>query len=119
MKCNDCYLRYHCDEQTEYICKSNDFCKYIKGTQDTNNKCVIEKSWEEFRDSGLLWFINTILHMFGWAICINIENNKVISAYPARVTFRGFNEETNTIGYQKVTAFLKQNINQLLNESME
>jgi hypothetical protein len=23
-------LRYHCDEQTEWICKHNDYCKYIK-----------------------------------------------------------------------------------------
>ena len=30
MKCNNCYLRYHCDEQTELICKQNDYCKYIK-----------------------------------------------------------------------------------------
>ena len=30
MKCSDCYLRYHCDEQTEWICKINDYCKYMK-----------------------------------------------------------------------------------------
>ena len=30
-KCNDCLLRYHCDEQTEFICKHNGYCKYIKG----------------------------------------------------------------------------------------
>lgn len=29
MKCNNCYLRYHCDEQTEFICKNNDYCKYM------------------------------------------------------------------------------------------
>ena len=28
-KCQDCYLRYHCDEQTEFVCKHNDYCKYI------------------------------------------------------------------------------------------
>lgn len=26
MKCNNCSLRYHCDEQTEFICKNNDYC---------------------------------------------------------------------------------------------
>lgn len=30
MRCNDCYFRYCCDEQTEFICKHNDYCKYIK-----------------------------------------------------------------------------------------
>lgn len=34
-KCQNCYLRYHCDEQTEFICKSNDYCKYIM--EDTMN----------------------------------------------------------------------------------
>ena len=28
-KCSKCYLRYHCDEHTEFICKSNYYCKYI------------------------------------------------------------------------------------------
>lgn len=32
MKCDNCYLRYHCDEQTEFICKHNDYCKYIEST---------------------------------------------------------------------------------------
>jgi len=27
-----------------------------------------QEKWKEFRNSGLLWFINTILHTFGWAI---------------------------------------------------
>ena len=38
MKCNNCYLRYHCDEQTEFICKNNDFCKYMPETLKENNK---------------------------------------------------------------------------------
>lgn len=33
-KCIDCYLRYHCDEQTEFICKHNDYCKYIGEGKD-------------------------------------------------------------------------------------
>ena len=28
-KCNNCRLRYPCDEQTEFICKHNNYCKYI------------------------------------------------------------------------------------------
>ena len=34
-KCQNCYLRYHCDEQTEFVCRSNDYCKYIM--EDTMN----------------------------------------------------------------------------------
>lgn len=28
-ECNNCRLRYPCDEQTEFICKHNNYCKYI------------------------------------------------------------------------------------------
>ena len=35
---------------------------------------VDEKSWKEFRESGLLWFVNTILHTFGWALVAELED---------------------------------------------
>ena len=61
---------------------------------------ITEKSWKEFKDSGLLWFINKTLHVFGWAIVMemNKETNEIVRAYPARVKFRGFSEENNTEG---------------------
>lgn len=37
-KCSTCLLRYHCDEQTEFICKYNNFCKYIEDTSNNNSK---------------------------------------------------------------------------------
>lgn len=78
---------------------------------------VTRKSWEEFRESGLFWFINSILHVFGWAIVIQIDNdNKVTDVYPSRVQFRGFNEKANTRGYKKVTEYLKENIDDLLED---
>jgi hypothetical protein len=82
---------------------------------------VTRKSWEEFRDSGLLWFINTILHVFGWAIVVDvdIETQEVKKAYPARVKFRGFAEKDNTEGYMKVTKYLKETVEQLEKESLE
>jgi len=36
---------------------------------------VNKKSWEEFKDSGLLWWINTLLHTFGYAIVYNYDEN--------------------------------------------
>ena len=80
---------------------------------------VEPKTWEEFRASGLLWFINTILHMFGYAICLDMDGERVTNAYPARVKFRGFAEQNNTDGYIKVTSFLKENIDDLLQETKE
>ena len=85
-----------------------------------------KKTWKEFRDSGLLWWINMILHTFGWAIVVDFEDyNKetddgiIREVYPARVKFRGFAEKNNTEGYQKVSGYLKENVEQLKKESLE
>lgn len=87
--------------------------------EEVHNAMVNEKSWDEFRSSGLLWFMNTILHMFGWAIVVDVEDGEVIRAYPSRVKFRGFSSEINDEGYIKVTEFLKDNIDDLTNEVYE
>lgn len=75
-----------------------------------------KKTWDEFRETGLLWFINTILHLFGWAIVVEIEDEKVVKAYPARTSFRGFDEGSNTEGYKNVTQYLADNINALMRD---
>lgn len=81
---------------------------------------VNKKTWEEFKESGLLWFINTILHTFGWAICFEYNKDKGITEiYPARVKFRGFSEELNTKGYKNISKYMKDNANKLFEESNE
>jgi hypothetical protein len=80
---------------------------------------ITKKTWEEFRSSGLLWFINKTLHIFGWAIVVEIENDQVKNCYPARVSFRGFTEDDETEGYQKVSKYLKDNINEIEEETRE
>ena len=44
---------------------------------------IERKSWEEFRNAGLLWWINMILHTFGWAITVDLKDGKIIDCYPA------------------------------------
>jgi hypothetical protein len=87
---------------------------------------VDKKTWKEFRDSGLLWWINMILHTFGWAIVYNFEpydketgEGEITEIYPARVKFRGFDEANNTEGYQKISKYLKENIEMIEKESFE
>ena len=82
-------------------------------------KEVQEKSWEEFRDTGLLWWINTMLHMFGWAIVCEIEEGRVKRTIPARVKYRGFGEKQNTEGYIKVSEYLKNSAEELERETKE
>lgn len=78
---------------------------------------VTKKTWREFRESGFLWWINMILHTFGWAIVVDIDDNgEITDAYPARVKFRGFGEKNNTEGYIKVSQYMKENVSDLLEE---
>jgi len=71
---------------------------------------------KEFRETGLLWFINTILHTFGYAICWDTETDEI---YASRVKFRGFDEANNTKGYINVSKYLKENIDEILKEAEE
>lgn len=81
---------------------------------------IDKKSWEEFRSTGLLWFINTFLHAFGWAICVELDDDgNVVDSYPARVKFRGFAEENNDKGYQSITKYMAENATELLEDVME
>jgi hypothetical protein len=84
-------------------------------------KMVEEKSWDTFRDAGLLLFINQVLHIFGWAIVVEIDDNTkaVVRAYPARVRFRGFDNDSVTESYKRLTRYLFANVNSLLEEAEE
>ena len=43
---------------------------------------IDKKTWQEFKDSGLLWWINMILHTFGWAIVFEIsKRGKILLTY--------------------------------------
>ena len=79
----------------------------------------MRKSWEEFRSTGLLWWINMILHTFGWAICCEFDGNKIIEAYPARVKYRGFDAEINDKGYRQISKYLEENAEELKKETFE
>jgi len=82
---------------------------------------VTEKSWKEFRETGLLLIINQILHIFGWAIVfiINDDSNEIIKVYPARVRFRGFTEKSIEKGYKDISKYMVDNCEDLLMETME
>lgn len=79
---------------------------------------VDKRTWKELRDTGMLWWINMILHTFGWAIVMDIEEDgEITNCYPARVKFRGFGEKNNTEGYIKVSKYLVENAEILKEES--
>lgn len=78
-----------------------------------------KKTWKEFRETGLLWLVNTILHVFGWAIVVYDDpkdESYVATAYPARVKFRGFETGSNDRGYLRVTKYMAEHSTELLHD---
>lgn len=67
----------------------------------------------------MLWFTNTILHVFGWSIVIVVDNNEVLKVYPAKVKFRGFSGDANDKGYRRVSQYLYENVDKLLEEVLD
>lgn len=79
---------------------------------------INKKTWKQFQDSGLRWWINMILHTFGWAIVLNVnEEGEITDAFPARVKYRGFGEKENVDGYIKVSKYIKGNVDDLVEEA--
>lgn len=67
------------------------------------------KDWTVFRATGLFHFVNSFLHIFGWVIVVDMDSTgRVLDVYPARTSYRGFSEESNTLAYERVEAFMKQ-----------
>jgi len=64
---------------------------------------VKEITGKEFRESGMLWYINQQLHLFGMAITYDPDTDEI---KPAIVRFRGFNIKNNDDGYKKVSNYL-------------
>ena len=60
-----------------------------------------------------------ILHTFGLAIVLDMEDGEVKEAHPARVKSREFREKNNIKGYIKVFEYMNKNAGILLEESKE
>lgn len=65
---------------------------------------------KEFRESGALWFVNSILHLFGMAITWNPDTDELKASI---VRYRGFDNKNNDKGYKMLTNYLKEHVNEL------
>lgn len=79
---------------------------------------ITEKTWDEFRQSGLAWWINSALHVFGWALVFETSlDGVVLRCFPARTIFRGWDEKSQDEGFKRVSAYLKDNIDEIKSEA--
>jgi len=73
-------------------------------------------SVKDFRDTGLLMFINQILHVFGWVICAVGEGDDMYLV-PARTNFRGFTQSSIDSNYEKVARWIRDNGKEIYDEA--
>ena len=73
-------------------------------------------SGKEFKESGMLWFVNSILHTFGMALTWNPETDVI---EPAITKFRGFEEKYNDQGYRALTEYMRDNSASLMPDVTE
>lgn len=67
-----------------------------------------KSTWTQFRASGFLWLINTILHAFGWTIVLEPSENRGedFKAYIYKTKWRGFSRDSNDNGYKNIARYL-------------
>ena len=82
------------------------------------NGNIEEKSWNEFRDNGFLWFINRILHTFGWVIVLKSNENGDLYAFPARTKYRGFDPVLELKGFKRFSKILKNSTGEIYEETI-
>jgi hypothetical protein len=71
---------------------------------------VKQEELEEFLKSGLLWWINRQLHLFGWAIFIakDKETEEIVGLYPQKTDFREFSEKIEQDGFAVLGEYIKK-----------
>ena len=81
---------------------------------------ITKKTSIEFREAGLLFITNQLLHIFGYALVYDFDDNgELKEVYPARVKFRGFGEKQIEEGYKRISKYMKDNADELEKESRE
>ena len=94
-------------------------CDIIAKIYEFGGYMINKKTWDEFRNTGLVLYINQILHVFGWAIVFEKKEDGAFEVYPARVKFRGFDSKSVTESYIKISEYMDENSEELLKESKE
>ncbi len=81
---------------------------------------VERKTWDEFRSAQLLWWVNRMLHIFGWAIVVEVgDDGCVTNAYPARVKYRGFDAASEAEGFAVLSKYIEENAAELSEEARQ
>lgn len=85
--------------------------------KQAKEKPMREVSWAELAEIGGFWFINRTLHLLGYALVREEdEDGNVTRVYPARTKFRGFDREAEEDGFRRVTKHLRDEADELVED---
>lgn len=93
----------------------------IKEYEEQEYDTMIEDmNLDNFRDSGALWWVNRQLHLFGMALAVDVDDKgHSYNLRPVWCKFRGFDEEHETMGFEKLTRYFADNGDVLLGDIKE
>jgi hypothetical protein len=68
------------------------------------------KTWKDFEKAGLFWFVNRLLHVFGWVVVFveDDQTGEIQEVYPARTNMLGFELEVDEAGQKKFVEALRR-----------
>jgi hypothetical protein len=89
---------------------------YVLMSEDI--KWTEERSWDEFRESGIFCWVNRILHTFGWVLVVDVDDaGKAVRCYPARCRYRGFGAEAESKMFKRISRWMRDNSEELVADS--
>jgi hypothetical protein len=85
----------------------------------STEKPLVKVNTKTFVDTGLVWLVNRFLHLYGFAIAydMNEETGECSDFYVCRTIFRGFEEPFDSEGYERVARYMKENAAELYTEA--
>lgn len=85
---------------------------------DSVESPIEARTWHEFRESGMVYAANKVLHMFGWCLVFATDEQSGLQyCYPARTFYRGFAPESERAGTQRVNQWMRDAAKALAKET--
>lgn len=76
---------------------------------------IVKIGWNDFRETGLFRFVNAFLHIFGYVIVMEVEDDGTVkSVFPAKTIWRGFSADAMSESYQKVAELMAKDHEEIL-----
>lgn len=99
----------------------SDDVDYIKPSTrpvtDPVESAIEARTWNEFRESGMVYAANKVLHMFGWCLVFATDEQSGLQyCYPARTLYRSFALESECAGTQRLNQWMRDAAESLAKE---